>query len=315
MDSFGSYLRDIRKDAKLTQMEAANEIEVSRNAIQDWEKGVYVPEEEKISKLSRAYHVSKSEVLCMLKKCRRKEERTVYNWPDFLFDESTNAIVSELHLNFEHQELFGKLCIAGAITLERKYSTYEEIDLTKLSTESIEKMGGSIYVLKLKEELEYVLRYVQESFLKSQLIDNPDKEFDLCSLDKVAICNYIDCGYKTFFDEWDDANSPEENLHMNIKLKETLLLLSVLERKDIYWTDDNINNSDFKGSKELWKTNNRPREDVPKEFKKYKSIRTVPLRRDFYEWYEKDSDKGDYKECYIRITGKGKQLLEWWRGK
>lgn len=165
MDSFGSYLRDIRKDAKLTQMEAANEIEVSRNAIQDWEKGVYVPEEEKISKLSRAYHVSKSEVLCMLKKCRRKEERTVYNWPDFLFDESTNAIVSELHLNFEHQELFGKLCIAGAITLERKYSTYEEIDLTKLSTESIEKMGGSIYVLKLKEELEYVLRYVQESFL------------------------------------------------------------------------------------------------------------------------------------------------------
>ena len=74
MDSFGNYLRDIRKVAKLTQMEAANEIGVSRNAIQDWEKGVYVPEEEKISKLSRAYHVSKREVLRMLKICRQKEK-------------------------------------------------------------------------------------------------------------------------------------------------------------------------------------------------------------------------------------------------
>lgn len=163
MDSFGSYLRHIRENANLKQMEAANEIGVTRNAIQDWEHNAYVPKEEKIPTIAKVYHVSKEEISRKLKICRQKEERTVYNWPDFLFDESTNAIVSELHLNFEHQELFGKLCIAGAITLERKYSTYEEIDLSKLSTESIEKMGGSIYVLKLKEELEYVLRYVQEN--------------------------------------------------------------------------------------------------------------------------------------------------------
>ncbi len=314
MDSFGNYLQKIRKEAKLTQMEAAGEIGVSRNAIQDWEKDAYIPEEEKISKISEAYHVSKGNIIHMLKICRQKEERTVYNWPDFLFDEGTNEIVRKLHLNLEQQELFGQLCIVGAITMERKYSDYEEIDLSKLSPLSIEKMGGSIHVLKLAEELEFVLRYVQESFLKKQLSDNSDKEFDLCSLDKASICHYIDEGYKTFFDEF-EANDLSENLYINIRMVETISLLSVLEKKEIHWTDDNINNSGFKSPENLWKYNNQPREDVPAEFRKYKNIRTIPLRKDFYEWYEKDSDNGEYKECYIQITDAGIQLLEWWRGK
>lgn len=93
MDSFGNYLRNIRKEVKLTQIEAASEIGVSRNAIQDWEKDAYIPEEEKISRLSRAYHVPKENVIHMLKIYRQKEERKVYNWPDFLFDEDTNEIV------------------------------------------------------------------------------------------------------------------------------------------------------------------------------------------------------------------------------
>lgn len=316
MDSFGNYLRNIRKEAKLTQIEAASEIGVSRNAIQDWEKDAYIPEEEKISRLSRAYHVPKENVIHMLKIYRQKEERKVYNWPDFLFDEDTNEIVKKLHLNLENQELFGQLCIVGAITMERKHSDYEEIDLSKLSPLSIEKMGGSIHVLKLAKELEFVLRYVQESFLKKQLSDNPDKEFDLCSLNKEAICRYIDDGCKTFFDDF-DANDPSENLHINIRTRmtETISLLSVLEKREIHWTDDNIDNSRFKCSKELWKYNNRPREDVPVEFRKYESIRTMPLRKDFYKWYEKNSDNGEYKECYIQITDAGRQLLEWWRGK
>lgn len=315
MDSFGSYLRNIREDAKLTQIEAASEIGVSRNAIQDWERDAYVPEENKISKISKAYHVPERDIYHKLKICKQKEKKKVYNWPDFLFEENTNEIVKRLHLNLEQQELFGQLYMTGAITLEKKYSNYEEIDLKKLLPENIDKLGGSIHVLELTEGLKFVLRYVQESFLKKQLIKNQNEEFDLCSLEKQAICDYIDEGYKTFWDELEAEDFHKDYLDISINIKKMIPLLLEMEKKDIHWTDDNVNNSGFEGSKEIWKYNNHPREDVPQEFKQYNSIRNFPLRKDLYAWYEKDSKDGKYKKCYIRITDMGKKLLQWWRGK
>lgn len=81
MDSFGNYMRNIRKKANLTQIEAASEIGVSRNAIQDWEKDAYIPEKEKILKLSRAYHEPEGNILHMLEICRQKDSATA-NWRD-----------------------------------------------------------------------------------------------------------------------------------------------------------------------------------------------------------------------------------------
>lgn len=313
MNELGEFLRDKREKAELTQKKVADKIGVSCNTIQNWEKGS-IPKDENRHKISQIYGVSEDEIIKVIYKSRKKERNKIDNWPSFLFDENTNKIVRKIHLGFELQELFGQLYMAGAITLEKKFSDYEEIDLKKLLPGDIEKHGGSIRVLKLAEDLKFVLRYVQESFLKEQLIKRPNEEFDLCSLDKEAICNYIDRGYKTFWDE-SEADNLRDVLDININMHKTIQLLLEMEKGDIYWTDDNVNNSRYGGPKEIWKYNNKPREELPEVFKDCECIRTIPLRGDFYKWYEKDSDDGSYKKCYIQITDIGKQLLQWWRGK
>lgn len=81
----------LRKEKGLSQLQLAEEINVSRQAISRWEVGLAVPSREKLKALSELYHVSmdysyriKKQKMCkkfLNRKMKQKKNRqTIYGW-------------------------------------------------------------------------------------------------------------------------------------------------------------------------------------------------------------------------------------------
>ena len=56
-------LRSARVNSNLTQVEAGKKIGVSRKTIQNWEKGVSLPDAEHISRIEAAYSCSYDDII------------------------------------------------------------------------------------------------------------------------------------------------------------------------------------------------------------------------------------------------------------
>lgn len=81
----------LRKEKGLSQLQLAEEINVSRQAISRWEVGLAVPSREKLKALSELYHVSMDYLLSdkeaedvqkfLNRKMKQKKNRqTIYGW-------------------------------------------------------------------------------------------------------------------------------------------------------------------------------------------------------------------------------------------
>lgn len=296
MSNFSDNLKKYRKLAGLTQLEAAEKIGVSVTAIQNWEKGINIPRNEKISKLAYIYNISEKVLVESL--IGKATTNKVDNWPYFLFDDEENKIVQSLCLNLAQQELFGLLYIYGSEILDNTFADSEplDIDLKKIPYEFIARIG-SINVLNVAEGLKHVLNYVKTDFLLEQLRKNPEEEFDICRLDKTSICDYINHGLKEF--ELDDFSM--DKLEFNIDLKEVGNVLKAFDEcgEKIYWTDDDDDNPH--------------RDDVPENLKKYKTLRSFPLWYGQHYTIHKVKAEDGHDKIYICLEDCGRKLLRWFK--
>ena len=60
---FGKQIRQIRKDAKLTQEQMAAKLNVSRQAVSNWENNKNLPDLEMIITISRVFGLSLDQVM------------------------------------------------------------------------------------------------------------------------------------------------------------------------------------------------------------------------------------------------------------
>ena len=88
----GSKIKNARIDAQLTQEQAAEALEVSRQTMSNWENGKTYPDIVSVIKMSDLYAISLDHLL------KEKEEVPMSNYMDYL-EESTNTVKSQKKLS------------------------------------------------------------------------------------------------------------------------------------------------------------------------------------------------------------------------
>ena len=91
----GEFLKELRKQKKLTQQEAADALFVSQKTISRWETGEGIPDISIIQDVAKFYDVTVDEILTGVK----KEENTISNY--------TKEIIKEQKINNTQQKLTG----------------------------------------------------------------------------------------------------------------------------------------------------------------------------------------------------------------
>ena len=240
MNSFGAKLKLARTQAGLTQEQLAEKMEVSVISVQNWESGKTKVRVEKLEKLSYFYNIPLDTLVSEM--IRSNSENRTDNFPYFLFDEDTNNIIRTLHLNLAQQELFGLLYIYHAEYLDKTEMDSETLreDLKRIPYEFISKFG-SIQLLNIAEGLYHILQYVQTNFLMRVLRLAPEKEFDICTLPKELICDFIDSGYKQL-DETDMEADCDRQLCFHHQLHKARRILPFLEESPVHLTDGRWSN-------------------------------------------------------------------------
>lgn len=295
MNLFGNFLKRARNEAGLTQNQVAEKMEVSVIAVQNWESG---KNKVNLSNLKHLAYIYNIPVDILVKEMLVEDNRMrPNNWPSFLFDDATNNIVSSLHLDLNQQNLFGLLYLYD--TESFKYDWIEPDTpmnaLKAIPYEFINRVG-SIQLMNIAEGLGKVLQHVQKDFLLKVLKLNPEAEFDVCSLDKSLICEFIDTGYR----ESDDYNC---KLLFNINMHKAQIVLPFLEKSELHFTDGH------------WA--NPPRDDIPDEIMEL-GINSYHMIRGNLEPvtnYYAITETGKPDQWMWKINDKGRLLLEWFRKK
>lgn len=296
MNSFGKFLKQARLNAGLTQEEVAAKLNVSAISVQNWESGKNKIKDANLNYLAYIYNVSKDVLVKEI--LREHDKMRSLNWPYFLFDESTNAIVSSLHLNLMQQELFGLLYLYNADYLKNRMMDSSTLkDDLKIVPYAFINQVGSIQFLNIAEGLQKVLRYVQTDFLLKVLKLNPAEEFDICRLNKLLICEFIDSGHKKL-DEFDIDAYAFDPLYFHISMHKARIVLPILGKSEVHLTDGH------------WA--NTPRKDIPAEIAELGSnpsmIRSgLEEVTDYYAVAKPDSPD----QWIWKINEKGKALLKW----
>lgn len=324
MSSFGNLLKKLRKEAGLSQEQLAGKMNVSKNTIQNWEKGTTKVNYDRFSLLADIFNTP-VEVL-IEEFCREEGEKRPNNWPSFLFDDDINEIIETLHLNMNQQDLFGLLYIYNAEYLQKDRIDFNTIydDLKLIPYDFIGKVG-SIQFMNMVDGLQQVIKYVKSDFLLKILKLNPEIEFDVRRMTKDQICEFIDSGHKEgdglvdFFDD-PDRYEVDNYFKFGISMKRAKVILPILEKESIHITDGR------------WA--NKVRKDIPREL-----IETLGISLPYQLWLEKYDElkandygnwggcmnkgletvttyhniapEGQPEEWYLEINEKGRSLLKW----
>lgn len=292
--NFGKKLRQARLNANFTQEKIADKMNVSVTSIQNWESGKTNIRDSRLKELSEFYNISLSTLI--KDKFGSLDEDIKDNFPYFLFDDNTNKIINTLHLSLIQQELFSMLYIYDAEYLHKKYMDSDMLtlreDLKKLSYEFINKIG-SIQLLNIAHDLFQVIKYIQTDFLIGILKSEPKKEFNICTLSKELICDFIDGGYKEV-DLTELYIDYDHSLYLNINMHKAKKILPVLNEAPVHLTD------------EWW--SNPLRDDVPEIVKETrKNVVEILCGIKRVTFYEEDNEK----RYILSINDTGKKLLEW----
>lgn len=318
MDRFGSFMKRARKEAGLSQQQAAEKMGVSKNAVQNWESGATKVALSRVDKVAFIYNIPVNTLYEAMS--IEEDTKTADAWPDFLFDEDTNEIVSSLHLNRNQQELFGLLYIYDAEYLKNReigFNTFYD-DLKRIPYGFIEKVG-SIQFMNIAEGLHHVLKYVKTDFLLKVLRVDPEAELDMRTLPKDLICEFIDTGHKRVdiyaeserYDSEGHEFEGEEELDFRfISMRVARTILPILDKGDVHIADG------------WW--SNGVREDVPPELKEICG-RGYEDGKEVYVYLESDirkvadfkniAAKGEEEQWWLSINETGRRLLEWFHQK
>lgn len=333
MSSFGNLLKKLRKEAGLSQQKLAEKMNVSKNTIQNWEKGSTKIDYDRFPLLADIFNTPIQNLIGEF--CREEAEKRPNNWPSFLFtedcDDGINDIVDTLHLNLNQQDLFGLLYIYNAEYLQKDRIDFNTIydDLKLIPYDFIGKVG-SIQFMNMVDGLQKVIKYVRSDFLLKMLKQNPEAEFDVRRLTKDQICEFIDFGHKENDDNVDEHDDPERYeggccFNLRISMERAKIVLPILDKGPIHITDGH------------W--SKKVRKDVPREL-----IESLPMRSMTYDWWFENYDKlmpndygnwggcmntglervteyhntapdGETEAWYLEINEKGRSLLEWFNSK
>lgn len=63
MDKIGKKIAEARKKQNITQMELADKLNISFQAVSNWERGVSMPDISKLSELSEILHITIDELI------------------------------------------------------------------------------------------------------------------------------------------------------------------------------------------------------------------------------------------------------------
>lgn len=292
MNSFEIILKQARINANLTQEQLAEKMDVSTVSVQNWESGKTKVRETKLRKLSYFYNIPLD--ILIKEMILSDNDNLCDNFPYFLFDEDTNNLVRTLHLSLGQQELFGLFYIYHAEYLDKDAldsSTLRE-DLKKIPYEFISKFG-SIQLLNIAEGLYHVLKYVKSEFLVKVLRLNPEQEFNICTLPKELICEFIDTGYKKI-DEDDFDAFQFYPLFFKINMHKAKKILPLLNESPIHLTDG------------WW--SNPLREDVPEKIRTFgENTSQICHGIDELTDYYKDEEK----RWILSLNDNGRKLLVW----
>lgn len=305
MNSFGAKLKRARIQAGLSQEKLADKMGVTPVSVQNWESGKTNVRLSKLNDLSYFFNIPLDTLIKeMLLSCN--DDLKDY-FPYFLFDDETNDIIKTLHLSLAQQELFGLLYIYRAEYLEN-YGDYKDEfglfpdalfeDLQKLPYEFISRFG-SIQMLNIAEGLHHVLKYVKTDFLIKVLRLNPEKEFNICTLPKELICDFIDNGHTSVFDDFDwEVNSIPILWFRDVLMYEAQIILPLLEKSPVHLTDN------------WW--SNPLRDDVPDQFREFgENPSQIRSGIECLTNYKEDEEK----RWILSINETGEKLLDWFREK
>lgn len=316
-----TFIKKCREEAGLTQAKLAEEMDVSIVAVQNWEKGKTKIYLDRYMDLAAVFNVPVEKLIkeMLIEGDKSRPDR----WPEFLFEDDTNAIIDALHLNLAQQDLFGLLYIYGAEYLQKTTIDVDafEGDLKRIPYGFIDRVG-SIQFMNQAEGLHKVIKYVKSDFLMKVLKQNPEAEFNIRKLSKNLICEFIDSGYKLIDEasEFDEGFEGEERLHFHISMSRARIMLPILESNDpVHLTDgcwshpirDDIPEKVLDGILEMCGFERNLWEDGY-----YKDRYTVIYIRGGLEDvtdYRNISPEGE-EECWMwEINDKGRELLKWFK--
>lgn len=314
------YIKRQRKIAGLTQEQLAEKMDVTPQAVQNWESGRTRIDWGKLSTLSEILNVPRERIVNELLIEEDNENKNLDNWPAFLFDDETNKIIDTLHLNLAQQDLFGLLYIYDSEYVKKEYLDYNtlEDDLKKIPYGFIDKVG-SVQFMNQADGLHQVVKYVKADFLMRVLKLNPEVEFNIKRLSKNLICDFIDNGYKEVddTDSFDERYEGDDAIYFRISMEKARIMLPLLKKYGaVHITDDR------------W--SNPIREDIPDEilagilemchfdpelfkrgyYKNTYNISSVTYGLDEITEYYEDKNK----RWLWEINEKGEKLLEWFQG-
>lgn len=314
-----TFIRKCREEAGLTQAQLAEKMDVSVVAVQNWEKGKTNINLNRYMDLAEVFNVPADKLIkeMLIEENALRSDR----WPEFLFDDDTNAIIDTLHLNLAQQDLFGLLYIYGAEYLKKTQINVDIFneDLKRIPYGFIDRVG-SIQFMNQSEGLYKVIKYVQTDFLMKVLKQNPEAEFNIKKLSKNLICEFIDRGYKPVDDmsSWEDGYEEDEWLFFRINMEKARIMLPILEKTGP------VHLTDGRWSQPI-------REDIPEEVlngflkvygynralfdegyynKEYHTAKMTNGLKDVTD-YKNVAPKGKEEKWVWEINDKGRKLLEW----
>ncbi|WP_026053008.1 helix-turn-helix domain-containing protein [Ruminococcus flavefaciens] len=193
MKKLCDLIKQKRKEADLTQEKLSELMGVSLNAVQNWESGRTNVNSTRLPKLSEVFQMDLSELQAAL----NDDGEDYPNWPEFMFSEEQNMIISSLRLTSEHKELIMLLRIYNSDNWDRSRSKplpwYSGVmsSIRRIPYKYTEDKGPfKVYELAL--HVSNFFRYIPPEFCFEVIRANPNSDFDIRKLDKKDILTWMD---------------------------------------------------------------------------------------------------------------------------
>lgn len=307
MNLFGDYISRLRNYSKMTQEQLAENMDVSKTTIQNWESGRTKVKPAHLKKLAYLFNVSDASLISELN--RENDSMRVDNFPYFLFEDDNEliGIIQSLHLNLNQQELFGLICLYNPDIL-KNYADWEVLfdeSLTKIPYDFICKVG-SIQYMNLADGLRNLLKYVQPEFLLKVLKLYPEELFDVTRFSKELIIEFLDSGHVPYNDSDYDS---VYGFDFAIDMKKAAIVLPILKKGHIHLADGDRNDAPL--------SNDVPQEMIdaswyPHDQECLALHVLYGLRRITTVHYD---DSNTPTRCYLEINDLGSRLLSWFEEK
>ena len=193
MKKFCDYIKQKRTETNLTQEKLSELMGVSLIAVQNWESGRTNVNKSRLPKLAEALKIDLSE----LEAAFYDDAEDYPNWPEFMFSEEQNNIISSLRLTPDHKEFIMLLRIYNADNWDRGRNKplpwYSGImsAIRRIPYKYTEDKG-TFKVYEFALHVSKFFKYIPPEFCFEIIRATPDTDFDIRKLDKKDILAWMD---------------------------------------------------------------------------------------------------------------------------